>query len=97
MIFLIFESFREWVMKLVGGRTRKNLRAVSCSKEPGRGRTVATVLPWLQVRSFRGGNLPWDEFIAKQGSPEASWLNIKQLTEPFVTEVSSSLQEGYKP
>jgi hypothetical protein len=23
MIFLIFETFREWVMKLVGGRSRK--------------------------------------------------------------------------
>jgi hypothetical protein len=32
----------------------------------------------------------------EQRSPEAIWLNIKQLTEPFLAEASSSLQERYK-
>ena len=82
MIFQLFEPFREWVYKT---RRRKG------SKKPFGGATLEG------ARVGRGGGIhrspalgeiilrpepPVGEFIAKQRSPEASWLNIKQLTEP---------------
>ena len=82
MVDRLFEPFREWPPI---GRRRKG------SKKP-RGRDV---LRGARVpcggdgrRRAASGEInlclepPCGEFITEQRSPEASWLNIKQLTEP---------------
>ena len=97
MNFQLFEPFREWVYKT---RRRKG------SKKPSRGVTLEGARVGCGGgihRSPASGEISlclepsFDEFITEQRSPEASWLNIKQLTEPLVTQASSPLQERYKP
>lgn len=83
MNLVLFEPFREWVYIT---RRRKG------SKKP----LKAVILGGTRVRQEGGHPLAsasdeinWRlepahaEFIAKQRSSEASWFNIKQLTEPL--------------
>jgi len=97
MYLLLFESSREWVQKTrrrEGSKkllirfsieSARNLR-VGCNRlGDASDKIIAPIEPALS------------EFIVKQGSSEASWLNIKQLTESQLNKVSSSLQGRYKP
>ena len=85
MLIQLFEPLREWVHK-----TRRS----KGSKKPPGGVTLGG------ARESRGGGhrpgtasgeinrcleRPCGEFMLEQRSPEASWLNIKQLTEPQPT------------
>ena len=86
----LFESFREWVpltrrrkgsKKPSGSHILEGAR-VSC--DGGGGHKTASGEIILRLEPI--------EFKLKQRSPEASWLNIKQLTEPLgLMPVSSSL------
>jgi len=61
---------------------KKGLFCNSAERVPGRLTEVATPVRRHRVRSIRALNLPCGEFTTEQRSPDVSWLNIKQLTEP---------------
>ena len=78
----LFEPFREWVLKT---RRRKGSKKPSSrfSVEGAResrsgGRRSGTASDEIILRLDQA----YAEFIAEQRPSEASWLNIKQLTEP---------------
>ena len=91
------KPFREWDIKLVGGRARKALDSLQDGERQGIRGAVATtprrVPDEINLRLEPAGA----EFIAKQRSSGTSWLNIIQLTEPHFAMLSSSLQDRYKP
>lgn len=85
MLNQLFEPLREWVYK-----TRRS----KGSKKP------SSRFSFEGARASRGGcnhpgtasgeinpclGQPYGESMLEQRSPEASWLNIKQLTEPHLT------------
>ena len=84
MKYQLFESFREWVAitrrrkgskKRSGYSILKNAR-VPCGSDDCRKAAAGEIISCIE---------PLNEFNAKQRSPEASWFNIKQLTEPQLT------------
>ena len=81
MMNQLFESFREWVHNTRQRKDSKKPLVCTGSKVPGHLTPVATGVRWLQVRSSTCLE-PWSS-IGSNRSPEASWLNIKQLTEPL--------------
>jgi len=94
----LFPFFREWVQKTRRRKDWKKAAELPNMEEPGAPGVNVNCLPGrLPVRSIRVWSRATPELIAKQRSPEAFWLNIIQLTEPFLTEASSSLQERYLP
>jgi len=93
----LFEAFREWVRIT---RRRKGSIKLPIRFDIGSARSIRV-----------GGRQPGyasdeiilrpepavAEFIAELRSSEASWPNIKQLTEPHSSLASSSLQDRYRP
>jgi len=77
---LIFEPFREWILSFVGGRARKISLEVVLWRVPGSPFAVATANGRLRDRSIKTMNL--ESSNVSTDHPVASWLNIKQLTEP---------------
>ena len=83
MNYQLFESFREWVCLT---RRRKD------SKKPSKlyiFKGARVLCSGGNHRRAASGEIsarlePLEEFNAKQRSPEASWFNIKQLTEPWL-------------
>ena len=85
MLIQLFEPLREWVIKTrrsKGSKKPSSRYSVEGARESrGGGRRLGTAPGEINLRL----EPPWVEFIAEQRSPEASWLNIKQLTEPQPT------------
>ena len=85
MNYQLFESFREWVPST---RRRKDSKKpskpytfegarASCSHDGDYKTVSGEIIEYLEP--------PNGEFNSEQRSPETSWFNIKQLTEPQLT------------
>lgn len=95
MTFRLFEPFREW--NYISSEE-------GLGKAPGYailgGTRNAAGLLYIGPAAATGEIISrheqaFAEFIAKQRSPEASWLYIIQLTEPCLSAESSPLQERF--
>ena len=82
MLIQLFEPLREWVHKTRRSKGSKKppggVILGGARESRGGGRRLGTAPGEINLRL----EPPCGEFIAEQRSPEASWLNIKQLTEP---------------
>lgn len=67
-------------LSFVGGRTRKILEGLLAYEVPGSPVAVATATGRLRERSIKTVNHKSSNVSTDH--PAASWLNIKQLTEP---------------
>ena len=82
MLNQLFEPLREWVYKTRRSKGSKkpsswfNVEGARASR--GGGSRPETASGEINLCLER----PYGEFNTEQRSPEASWLNIKQLTEP---------------
>ena len=82
MLIQLFEPLREWVE--VTRRSKGSKKPSGCVNLEGAresrsgGRRLGTAPGEINLCL----EPPYGEFITEQRSPEASWLNIKQLTEP---------------
>ena len=81
MMNQLFESFREWVHKTRRRKDSKKPLALTGSKVPGRPTQATVCVGQLRIRSGRCSE-PLSSSCSNRSS-EASWLNIKQLTEPL--------------
>jgi len=82
MLNQIFESLREWVDKTRRSKDSKNPSSwfnVEGARESGSGGSRSQTA-WDEIILCL--ERPCGEFITEQRSSQASWLNIKQLTEP---------------
>ena len=82
MLNQLFEPLREWVevtRRSKGSKKPSSWFNVEGARESrGGGRRLGTASGEIILRL----EPLYGEFIAEPRSPEASWLNIKQLTEP---------------
>jgi hypothetical protein len=97
MLFSYTEPFREWGIKLVGGRARKALDSLENGERQGIRGAVATAPRRVPDEINLCLEPAFAEFFTERRSSGTSWLNIKQLTEPHFAMLSSSLQDRYKP
>jgi hypothetical protein len=82
MIAELFEPFREWVPKTRRRKGSKKLPRVF-NLGGARIRLAGGHWPAGAPGEIKSGLEPEiAEFVVEQRSPGASWLNIKQLTEP---------------
>lgn len=82
MLNQIFESLREWALIARRSKDSKNpsswFNVEGARESRGGGRRPGTAWDEIILCLER----PYGEFITEQRSSRASWLNIKQLTEP---------------